>query len=314
VSTPTRLAIIGDIGGHLSMLHKQLRCLGVDTTTAELPDDLIVCQVGDLVHKGPDSLGVLTYVDTLMRRNPRQWVQLLGNHDAQHLPGTTQFWNQQTPAEVTSILRSWWEHGQITIAAAFDVEPAGDVLTGTVAGQLLVTHAGLSAPAMRAATGGVTATAAATAAALNTIPPVVWREGEIITGRNDPCAGPLWAIAATEVYPSWMYRPDTVPFHQAHGHTAICNWRRRRMYPAPTAVADAVEHIDGVARVTRTRIGTQSFFATDPDAAATPLAMSAPLTFHLRPATVMAHAPSAHTADQADAALSQRTPGLQVPA
>jgi hypothetical protein len=46
--------VIGDIGGHLSELRTELVRLGAGPD-GWLPDDLIVVQVGDLIHRGPDT-------------------------------------------------------------------------------------------------------------------------------------------------------------------------------------------------------------------------------------------------------------------
>lgn len=51
----------------------------------------MICQVGDLIHKGPDSSAVVALVDQIIDSNPGRWVQLLGNHEAQYLSGGTQF-------------------------------------------------------------------------------------------------------------------------------------------------------------------------------------------------------------------------------
>ena len=50
-----RVAVIGDVGGHADQLRKVLRELGAESE--QLPSDLIVIQVGDLVDRGPDSIG-----------------------------------------------------------------------------------------------------------------------------------------------------------------------------------------------------------------------------------------------------------------
>jgi hypothetical protein len=88
---------------------------------------------------------------------------------------------------------------------------------------LLATHAGLTAGAWKLLNRPGSAQKAA--AVLNQVDhPVVWREGEIITGVNDWAAGPLWAVAGSEVYSSWMgLESDGVSkpgFAQAHGHTS----------------------------------------------------------------------------------------------
>ena len=53
-----RVAVIGDVAGHLDELQTELVRLGADGATLELPAGLQVIQVGDLIHRGPDSAGV----------------------------------------------------------------------------------------------------------------------------------------------------------------------------------------------------------------------------------------------------------------
>jgi len=51
----TRYALFGDIQGHAGPYAVALRALGVDVATGTVPDGLVVVQVGDLIHKGPES-------------------------------------------------------------------------------------------------------------------------------------------------------------------------------------------------------------------------------------------------------------------
>src|ERR1700755_2285929 len=81
-----RVAVIGDVGGHLLELEAALASLGATGGDHRLPDDLTVVQVGDLIDRGPDSAGVLDLVDRYLDNQPAQWVQLIGNHEAQYLP------------------------------------------------------------------------------------------------------------------------------------------------------------------------------------------------------------------------------------
>jgi Calcineurin-like phosphoesterase len=69
-----RVAVIGDVGGQASELHRALAGLGADDETLELSSDLMVIQLGDLVHRGPDSAG-------------GSWAPLV-LHDAAVLDGT----------------------------------------------------------------------------------------------------------------------------------------------------------------------------------------------------------------------------------
>lgn len=81
------VAVFGDLSGHLEPLLGALDELGVDLATACVPDGLVIVQVGDLVHHGPDGDSIVALVDRLLHQNPGRWAQLLGNHEAQHVAG-----------------------------------------------------------------------------------------------------------------------------------------------------------------------------------------------------------------------------------
>jgi hypothetical protein len=76
-----RVAVIGDLAGHLGELRRELVRLGAHPETLRLPVDLTVIQVGDLIHRGPDSEGVVI------------------------------------ADEAIAALRSWWSAGRMRIAA-----------------------------------------------------------------------------------------------------------------------------------------------------------------------------------------------------
>ena len=106
-----RFAVIGDVGGHLDELRRELRRLGADRSTGSLPNDLVVIQVGDLVHRGPDSAGVIALVDRYLHTQPGQWIQIVGNHEAQYLADPTFAWPERLDDESGRVLRGWWSDG-----------------------------------------------------------------------------------------------------------------------------------------------------------------------------------------------------------
>ncbi|OLT20517.1 hypothetical protein BJF81_04305 [Ornithinimicrobium sp. CNJ-824] len=134
----TRTAIIGDVGGHLAELEAALTDLGADPATGTLPEDLEVVQLGDLVHRGPDSPGVLALVARFLDASPGRWHQLTGNHEAQYLrPGGPAFdWPAQDRLddEHADLLRSWWEQDLVRVAHHVPTPGPGT----------LVTHAGVT--------------------------------------------------------------------------------------------------------------------------------------------------------------------------
>jgi serine/threonine protein phosphatase 1 len=65
-------AIIGDVHGCL----KTLQAL-----VAKLPADDVIVLVGDLIDRGPDSVGVLDWVMAQQAADPERWIVLYGNHE-----------------------------------------------------------------------------------------------------------------------------------------------------------------------------------------------------------------------------------------
>ncbi|WP_375476652.1 metallophosphoesterase [uncultured Jatrophihabitans sp.] len=230
-----RVAVIGDVGGHRDELTAELRRLGADPDSGRLPADLTVVQVGDLVHRGPDSDGVVALVDAYLGEQPAQWVQLVGNHEAQYLRPPVFDWPERIGDGAIDILRAWWAEHRMVVAAAIDV--AGE--------QLLVTHAGLTAGYWRAAL-DAPSSAVDAARALNSFPDahgdVLFAPGHMLSPRGaatgaNLAAGPVWAAAATELVPSWLAEPQRAPFGQVHGHSAIADRRRRELRAARDVAA-----------------------------------------------------------------------------
>ncbi|AEB45490.1 metallophosphoesterase [Micromonospora maris] len=127
----TKVMIIGDVGGCADQLSQAV-------ASAQADPDAVMIQVGDLIDRGPDSPGVLTFVRQRLK-DPRRWIQLVGNHESQYL-GAEMFWPQRLPDEDAALLKSWWLRDRLRVAAA----------VRTVDGEeLLVTHAGLTVDAWR---------------------------------------------------------------------------------------------------------------------------------------------------------------------
>ena len=83
-----------------------------------MSEGLAIIQVGDLVHKGPDPSGCVAACQPIPVNSPGQWVQLVGNHEAQYLGGTSVA--PDLPVEVQADLRRWTDEGQIRIAVAIE--------------------------------------------------------------------------------------------------------------------------------------------------------------------------------------------------
>lgn len=267
-----RVVLIGDVGGHPDQLRAALTRAGAGDD--RLPDDLTVVQVGDLVDRGPDSAGVLDLVAGFLERQPHQWIQLAGNHEAQHLPGARLFWPEPIAERDAERLRDWWERGALSVAAAVRTSDGDD---------LLVTHAGLTVEAWREL--GEPATAATAARLLNDRPPLIWKGG---VHAVDPHPGPLWAEAGWDLYEPWLRHHaggGFVPFGQVHGHSSVARYADRT-WRCPGRVRQRAT-VDWDARHVRVRAGGRAFIGIDPKHGAAGAPAWTPLT--LPGATLLSH-------------------------
>jgi hypothetical protein len=257
-----RVAVVGDVGGHRELLLACLRRLGVTGTDEApvLPADLTVIQVGDLVHRGPDSPGVLRLVDHFLRTAGGRWVQLVGNHEQLYVERPVFGWPERLDDASVALLRGWWAAGLLRPAAAFE---AAD---GT---QWFAAHGGLAAGFWRADLGRP-ATATEAADRVNALAAAgddrLWRPGSMLTGVPDWAVGPVWAAAGDELYPSWLHRYDTAakppPFAQVHGHSQAAPWSGRAWAP-PAAVAEILT-VDRHRRQQRCTVGGVPLVGVDP--------------------------------------------------
>lgn len=257
-----RQVVIGDVGGHATALFDELVRLGADTSSGRLPADLHVIQVGDLIHRGPDSDQVVALVDGYLTRQPDQWTQLVGNHEMQYLREPVFEWPERLHAHAIETMRRWWESGQLAVAAV--VESAD--------GDHLVTHAGVTGEFWESVLGAAP-TAQEAAAALNSLAAQgsddVFRAGVMLHGSvDDGPVGPLWASAATELLPSWLRRE--LPFGQVHGHSSLFDWGRNR-FRASRAIA-AVTSVDPLARHETSHLSGGRIIGVDPGHGRTPVA------------------------------------------
>ena len=194
-----------------------------------LPDDLVVVQVGDLVHRGPDSAGVVALVDRYLHSQPGQWIQLVGNHEAQYLaarrPSTGR---KRLDDDSAATLRGWWADGLMVAAAE---------LHGIGGEDILITHAGLTEGFWRRVLGapadaGPRGRAAERDDRHSARPDLPVRPDAGRRPAQLRAPGPLWASAATELVPSWL--EAWLPFSQIHGHThAVRLGSRTGSWPIP---------------------------------------------------------------------------------
>ncbi len=252
----SRVVVVGDVGGHPQPLRAALTGLGAGDDGRDLPLDVTVVQVGDLVDRGPDSTEVLKLVGWYLQHRPQQWIQLVGNHESQYLSGGSFFWPERLPDADADLLRAWWKDGSLQVAAAVRTDQADE---------LLISHAGLTVGAWQQL--GEPMSAAAAAQLLNQRPePLIWHGGDLARAPAvDPAAGPLWADAGWELYEPWLSHHahgGFVPFGQVHGHSQIVNFDARE-WRCPGRVRQRTT-VDWHARHVQVRIGGRRFTGVDP--------------------------------------------------
>ena len=296
-----RVAVFGDVGGHLLELEAELAKLGVDTVNGVIPEDLIVVQVGDLIHRGPNSRGVVALVDRFRVNSPERWKQILGNHEAIYVLGEVFKWDERIDEQSAATLREWWESGWMQLAYSFDSAgyevkwSDGAALVGV--GRTLVTHAGLT-------TGLLLELGApgpeGVAAAINDASrqegigayDSVFKPGYMLGGSKTLSAGVIWAEAASEVYESWARAEEAglglKPLHQIHGHTVPFYWGGGTWsQPLPYRLAGNGEaKVRGRAiRATRhtiVEVAGSTFFGIDPGNNSRAMPGWAPLVLEVR--------------------------------
>ena len=279
-----RVAIFGDVGGHLAEFGDALVDLGCDPTRGTIPLDLTIVQVGDLIHRGPNSRGVVAMVERFHKGSPDRWVQLMGNHESLYILGETFQWDDKIDEQSAEIIRSWWSDGWMRLAYSFDsagmeVNFPNDGICLVGVGQTLVTHAGLTAGLLINLGNPKVSDLAKV---LNDIgwsgdgAPFggVFAPGLMMGLKPQLSSGVIWAEATGEVYESWARASEagsTPPtLHQVHGHSIPFYWGGGSWgNPLPYRLAG-----NGGVRVrarairssrqTVVEVGSNAFFGIDP--------------------------------------------------
>lgn len=150
---------------------------------------------------------------------------MAGNHEQLYVDRPVFTWPETLEPAAAALLRSWWDDGRMVPAAAVECAD-GD--------NWLITHAGLTAGFWEHGLGSPTsARDALRGLAEARDDGSLWFPGAMLTGEADWHAGPVWAEAGTEVYPSWLNAENPLPFHQVHGHSSAYNWAESRWQAEP---------------------------------------------------------------------------------
>ena len=191
--TAHRVAVIGDVAGHLDGLRTELQRLGADGGTDRLPSDQTIIPVGDLVHRGPAPDAAVALVDGYLTRQPMHRIQLVGNREAVYLRDPVFDWSEWIRARSRDTLRRWWAGGQMRVGP-----PPG---WATTPKSFLITHAGVTANSWRSTLGAPISAEQAAAITIKSLIGVddgaLFRAGTMLHGRRRArSAAPVWA--ATE--------------------------------------------------------------------------------------------------------------------
>lgn len=223
-----RTFVFGDTGGHQPQLWRSLIDIGVDLELAHIPEDVRIIHLGDLIHKGEHSNSIIPVIDKLIRNNPDRWIQILGNHEFQHIEGAPYFWRCDCAINTVNIINNWWDEGLATATYALDVPKKIQLdISNKISQpetQILFSHAGLSHDWWSAL--NKPDTADLTSARLNQVEThFITAPGEML-GVQGGKPGPVWAVGNTEVFNSWISQEDIMPFTQIHGHTTSYKWKQ----------------------------------------------------------------------------------------
>ena len=285
-----RALLIGDVAGHLDALGWALGAHGVDLATATIPDGLVVVQAGDLVHRGPDSAGVVALVDRFLRGpHPERWIQLIGNHEQPYLFDRPGVISRELDERSVDTLKAWWADGLAHAATAITPDWNQVVLPRRMRsvrpeGDILVTHAGLTHGAWEELGCPSTAVAAATAINADARGPatLTLREGRMTTGITNLAAGPLWAQAGAELLSSWDLTTDAPHLNQIHGHTTVRGWSQERWYPGAAEIINRGDLLaDQDTKRELAHIGNRLIWGIDPGHEHTPAPTWQPLVIPL---------------------------------
>lgn len=225
-----KVYVFGDTGGHGLQLFKSLQEIGVDLEKRTIPEGVLIVHLGDLIHRGPLSNTIVGLVEDLILLNPGQWLQVLGNHESQHLKQGISFWACDCNHYTVNTIQGWYDSRTARIAWALeDVVPQrwtdGNRPLGQeeLIGSFLATHGGLTFPVWKNLGSPRTATEAAELLVENS-DWAMQSVGEAMGMQRFGVVGPVWARAAGEAYNYWEIAArkdgETMPFGQLIGHSA----------------------------------------------------------------------------------------------
>lgn len=265
----TKYYVFGDTGGHLKTLVAGLKQIGVDTDNYVIPEDMQIIHMGDLIHKGPASLRALVFVENMMLHNPGQWIQLMGNHEMQHLPNTNWFYPCSCSETVDDKIDELITSGLLRTAYALEdvtpvrMEKSARHRMKPASSSWLFTHGGMTADwwfRMH----NREASVLKLAEQINNLTDKQKDKAGERMGQHGRMPSPVWASAPTEVFSSWKETP--MPFNQVTGHTYPFDWESERWFGSRATVKDYIKStvLNPDQRIALTKVGENLLMVTDP--------------------------------------------------
>lgn len=214
-----RYVVFGDTGGHFIQLKNGLLKSGMNDNYI-LPNDMTVIHCGDLMHKGPQSDEIIFMIDKIRKKNPGQWIQIMGNHEAQYLGGYYFRDNGLLSPEAAKIVIKW--NLERFINFVYIIPEESIVKTETkeyfLNDPLIFSHAGLSYPFWKNYLKKYNYQDY-NFALENTTLITVHKPGKML-GRNyniNSLTGPIWSHGIDEVWALWK-KKNNARFNQIVGH------------------------------------------------------------------------------------------------
>lgn len=264
-----RNIVLSDTGGWLPHLLNSFDELGIDAEVSTIPKDMRIIHCGDLIHKGPFSSQLLAIVTGLMVNNPGRWIQLMGNHEAQHLPGAPVFWQCDCSAADVGLLNLLHEEGlmlpthALVDDAEFAVPGLPELTQPNVA--MIFSHGGLTEGFWHWA-GGANTDPREVSRLLNDMSLKEVCAPGIMLGESVPPSqvGPVWALGNTEVFHSWEKgTSEKMPFTQFHGHATSYSYDWKKWWPDLENFRSKSHLIPG-SRATVTELNNNLMLGVDP--------------------------------------------------
>lgn len=264
----------GDTGGHSEPLFAALKKIGIDLKKFTIPEGVRIIHCGDLIHKGPDSTLLLKTVDKLIKNNPNQWIQILGNHEFQHLEGSPYFWRCKCSLEDVGIIEDWFESGLAVTAfginkfSNLELEVSDKPKIFIPDKGILFTHGGLTNFWWHILDKPSNAFQAAQR--INQLPVDVVTSPGLLMGVQNFRVGPVWAIGNEEVFKSWLHQqaspPDELPFILIHGHTTSYNFVRNEWWDKSKSFMEFrnLTKLNPQSRAVITRLASSLMIGIDP--------------------------------------------------